>query len=168
MKWLFPFVLSLCLFSSFAWANSENEFLAKKLVLETSRDILKDAQGTFEKIKSGNLPYKNGELYVFVYDLSLNMVAHYDKKLIGVNLKGKADVCGCLFRDEIYNRVTNSVGDTNCRSSDKDFVFYVYKNPKTGKLEHKKAFFKLTKIPDGRTYIVVSGVYLKELRECEK
>ncbi len=166
MKWLIP--LSICLYSSILWANPEAEFAVKKLLLETSNDISKNTKGTFEKIKSGSVPYKQGEFYVFVYDLNLNMVAHYDKNLVGVNLKGKADVCGCLFRDEIYNRVTNSVGDTNCRASDKDFVYYVYKNPNTGKLEHKKAFYKLTKGTDGRTYVVVSGIYLKELRECEK
>lgn len=164
-------LLGLLLVFSFSTygIETEGDVFVKKLIDETVVDISKDAAKTFSQINKGVAPYKVGENYVFVYDINLNMVAHYDKALVGANLKGKTDVCGCYFRDEIYNRAMNSFGqETNCKTSDKEFVFYVYKNPKTGKLEHKKAFFKLAKGSDGKKYIVVSGSYSKELRECEK
>jgi len=163
MKWLLSASMFLSL-NVFAFSDAD----VKSLIDKTSDDVTKDSKATFEKIKKGEAPYKKDDLYVFVYDTDLNMVAHPDAKLVGQNLKGKGDACGCLFRDEILNRVTKVAGDTNCKNADKDSVSYVYKNPKTTKLEHKEAFFKSAKGSDGKQYIVISGTYIKEMTECEK
>ena len=161
---LFLIASFLISFNVFAFSDAD----VKALIEQTSADIGKDMKGTFEKIKKGEAPYKKDDLYVFVYDTDLNMVAHPDAKLVGQNLKGKGDACGCLFRDEILNRVMKMAGDTNCKGTEKDAVNYVYKNPKTSKLENKKAFFKPVKGSDGKQYIVISGNYIKEMTECEK
>lgn len=163
MKWLLASSLFLT-FSAFAFTDAD----VKSLIDKTGEDVVKDSKGTFEKIKKGEAPYKKDDLYVFVYDTDLNMVAHPDAKLVGQNLKGKGDACGCLFRDEILNRVMKTAGDTNCKGGEKDAVNYIYKNPKTSKLEFKKAYFKSVKASDGKQYIVISGNYIKEMTECEK
>ena len=84
--------------SAFGEGPSEKD--AQKLVNDTVAAIKADAPGTIAKINAGAAPFKDPKdagFYVFVYDTNLNMVAHPDKALVGRNLKGKADACGCLF-----------------------------------------------------------------------
>jgi polar amino acid transport system substrate-binding protein len=155
-----------------AWAGEPTEQDAIKLVNDTVASLKSKAPETIGKINAGEAPFKdakNAGFYVFVYDHELNMIAHPDKALVGRNLKGKADACGCLFRDEILNRVKGTSVPTKCAASkDKAWVDYVYKNPEKKTLEQKKTYYVNAKGSDGKEYIVLSGIYVAPMKECAK
>ena len=126
------------------------------LVAATVTDLEKDAAATIGKINKGEAPYKNAanpELYVFVYDLELNMVAHADKNLVGKNFKGKPDAKGKKFRDEIVATV---------QEKGSGWVDYVYKKPDADGLFPKTTFCKAAKGSDGKQYAVCCGMYLEK------
>lgn len=126
------------------------------LVASTAADLVKDLKGTCEKISKGEAPYKSPtdpEFYVFVYDLEINMLAHPTASLVGKNFKGKPDAKGKKFRDEIVEgAVKNKTG----------WVEYMYQKPGDTGLHPKKAYYQLIDGPEGKQYIVVSGMYLKK------
>lgn len=122
------------------------------LVNATAGDIAKDTPGTFRRINAGEAPYldkENKELYVFVFDTNLTIVAHAANPLqIGLNTRGKTDVAGKPFRDEILSgALNNGTG----------WEEYVYTNPVQMNLYYKTAYYRLTRGSDGKTYIVGSG-----------
>ena len=73
--------------------------------------------------------------------------------LNGKNVKGKPDVKGKMYRDEMLS-VSQKTG--------KGWVDYYFENPKTKKVEHKNTYFELAKGSDGKSYIVGSGMYYKK------
>lgn len=124
------------------------------LVNLTAEEIKKNASDTIEKINAGDDPYKNKsnpKLYEFVYDIDVNVVAHADNPLmIGKNFKGKGDVSGKKFRDEIVaGALKNGTG----------WEDYIYSSPAESGLYHKTAYYKLAKGNDGKDYILCSGKY---------
>ncbi|MFA5268398.1 MAG: transporter substrate-binding domain-containing protein [Methanoregula sp.] len=128
------------------------------VVDETAEAIRRDAPGTFRRINSGEAPYRDAKepaLYAFVYDTNLTMVAHADNiLLVGINTRGKTDVTGKKFRDEILaGAIKNGTG----------WVEYVYVNPVQTNLYYKTTYYRLTKGSDGNSYIVCSGNF----RHCE-
>ena len=165
-------VLGTFLLSSFVSAAVTDADITK-LVEQTVKDIsaAADPAAVFAKIKAGAAPYKdaaNPGLYVFVYDTDINMVAHPDPTIDSKNFKGKPDVCNCKFRDEIVNTVMGKKEDTKCKNEN-SWVHYVYKNPAPGKgLEHKKTFYKSVKAKNGKQFIVCSGIYVAEMKGCNK
>lgn len=125
---------------------------AISLVDTTAAAIGKNATDTLRRISAGEAPYRNPQdpgLYVFVYDMDLTMVAHADNiLLVGNNFKGKTDVTGKPFRDEIKaGALTNGTG----------WVDYVYVHPVRPNLYYKTTYYRLTQGSDGRSYIVCSG-----------
>jgi len=125
-----------------------------ELVNTTAAAIEKDAPDTFRRINAGEAPYRNPEdpgLYVFVYDTNLTIVAHADNiRLVGTNFKGKTDVTGKPFRDEILEgALRNGTG----------WVDYVYMHPVQTNLYYKTTYYRLTQGSDGKSYIVCSGNY---------
>lgn len=93
------------------------------LVDKVSKEIETDTQGVFDKIISGLHPYKNKDnkaFYVFVYDKDVKIVAHPKQSLVGRSYKGKPDVKGKKFRDDIVNgALKNNTG----------WVDYSYQKP---------------------------------------
>lgn len=75
------------------------------LVNQTTSDLARDAPATIRNINAGLLPYLSAgipDLYVFVYDSNVNMVANSDNiRMVGVNYHNKTDVAGTPFRDHI-------------------------------------------------------------------
>jgi len=123
------------------------------LVNTTAAAIEKNASDTFQRVNAG-APYrdpKNPELYAFVYDTNLTVVANADNMLlVGVNLKGKTDVTGKPYRDDILSgALKNGTG----------WVEYVYTNPVQPNLYYKNTYYRLTRGSDGNSYIVCSGNY---------
>jgi len=59
----------------------------------TAAAIEKNAPDTFRRINAGDAPYRdpeNPELYAFVYDMNLTVVAHADNiLLVGCKFQGK-------------------------------------------------------------------------------
>jgi len=124
------------------------------LVNQTVADLTRDAPETIKSINSGQHPYKNAEkpeLYVFVYDPDVNMVAHADNaRMVGLNYHNKVDVAGVPFRDHlVQTALTNGTG----------WVDYIYSSPAETGLFWKTTLSQLTTGSDAKTYIVCSGMY---------
>ena len=122
------------------------------LVNTTAAAIEKNAPDTFRRINAGEAPYrdpKNPALYVFVYDTNVTMVAHADNiQLVSMNFKGKTDVTGKPFRDEIV---------AGAQENGTGWVEYVYVNPVETNLYYKTTYYRLTRGSDGNSYVVCSG-----------
>ena len=127
------------------------------LVKQTREAVEENAPQTFTRVNQAEHPYKNKDnpsLYVFVFDTDLTVVAHAAKSAaIGKNVKGKPDVKGKMFRDEILDKaLTDGSG----------WVDYYFANPKTEEVEHKNTYFELATGSDGKKYIIGSGKYFDE------
>lgn len=136
-------------------AQTKDEVIA--LVKQTKSDIEKNSKQTLKKVNAGDHPYKDSEnpsLYVFILDSELNVAAHAIKPhTVGKNLKGKPDVKGKMFRDEIREKAL---------SNGKGWVDYYYINPNTKQVAHKESYFELANGTDGKKYIVGSGKYYEK------
>lgn len=124
------------------------------LVDQTSVNISENAAATFTAINQGEAPYEDPDypgLYAFVYDTEINIVAHATNPLlVGVNFRGKTDVAGKPFRDEIVNgALANGAG----------WVDYIYTRPDESGLYYKTTYYKLTEGSDGQQYVVCAGKY---------
>lgn len=97
---------------------------------------ISDPQGAFVK----------GEIYVFAYDFNGVIVAHpKNPKLIGKNLFEVPDVDGKLFRKDIV---------AIAKKKETGWVDYKYKNPESGKIEHKTTY-----VTGAEDIAVCCGVY---------
>lgn len=130
---------------------TEAQAIAK--VQEAVKAIAKDAPGTFTKINAGEHPFKdkdNQALYVFVYDSDVNMIAHPNATLVGKNFKGKPDVRGKKFRDDIVSVALDK---------GKAWVDYHYQKPGETGIFEKTTYSEKVKGSDGKVYIVACGKY---------
>ncbi len=85
-----------------------------------------------ESISKGR--FKQGETYVFCYDLEGVIIAHPENKaLIGKKLINVPDVEGKLFRKEIIEKA---------KSQGSGWVDYKYKNPVNKKVEVKTTYLE--------------------------
>ena len=145
--------VAMILSAGIAFSGTVTEPQVIDIVTRTSGDISQDAQGTFDKVIRGEHPYKdkdNSAIYVFVYDSGVNIVAHPKKALVGRCYKGKPDVRGKKFRDEIVEgAIKNTTG----------WVTYSYQKPKAKGIHQKKTYYKLTNGNDGKQYVVCCGMY---------
>ena len=124
------------------------------LVNTTAEAIEMNAPETFRRINAGEAPYldpSNPGLYVFVYTTNMTIVAHADNiLLVGGNYRGKNDVTGKPFHDEILEgALKNGTG----------WLDYVYIHPVQTNLYYKTTYYRLTQGSDGIQYIVCSGNY---------
>lgn len=118
---------------------------AVKLIGEKGADAL-----TQISKEDGGFYFKESALYAFVYDENCVMLAHpYKPSLIGKSYKGKPDVKGKMFRDELVKQaLEHGEGWTD----------YSYQKPEETGIFIKTAFSKLVE-KGGKKYIVVAGVY---------
>lgn len=123
------------------------------LVEFTAANLAKDAPGTIAAIIKGEHPYKNKDnaaMYVFVYDTDVTIVAHPKATLVGKSYKGKPDVRGKKFRDDIVQgALANKTG----------WVTYSYTKPDDKGIHSKKTYYQLCEGSDGQIYVVCSGMY---------
>lgn len=158
MKNLFNLIASLLLITvSVSYAVAQTTEKVVELVKQTKEAVENNALQPFARINRAEHPYKNADnpsLYVFVFDTDLNVVAHAIKtEVVGKNVKGKPDVKGKKFRDEILAKALKDGSG---------WVDYYFANPKTKQLAHKNTYFELAKGSDGKDYIVGSGKYFDE------
>jgi polar amino acid transport system substrate-binding protein len=126
----------------------------QSLVNFTAAAMEKDAPGTIKKINAGEHPFwdkENRALYVFVYNTNVTIIAEADNpRLVGVNMKGKTDIAGTAFRDQITDKaMTEGTG----------WVDYVWMIPEENGMYRKSANFRLVNGSDQQQYIVISGMY---------
>jgi polar amino acid transport system substrate-binding protein len=129
-----------------------------ELVNTTAAALEKNAPDTLRRINAGEAPYRdpaNPGLYAFVYTTNMTIVAHADNIwMVGVNYKGKTDVAGKPFHDEIVQgALKNGTG----------WVEYVYMHPVQTNLYYKTTYYRLIRGSDGVQYIVCGGNY----KRCE-
>ena len=135
---------------SFSQSREEKEKKAVELVNKAIDYIQKNGEKAFKVMSTKKSPFIDGELYVFVYDENLTMVAHpFKPYLVGINLKGKPDAKGNFFRDEMKKKALAGGG----------WVTYYYKKPGAQGLHRKKTYCKMAEV-NGKKYIVCCGVYL--------
>lgn len=124
------------------------------LVQTTAEHLSGDAAGTIAAINQGQAPYKdasNPALYVFIYNPEVVMVAHPRPELVGKSVKGKPDVRGKKFRDEIVSRAL---------TAGSGWVEYHYQKPNESGIHRKTTHFAKVTGSDGQIYIVCAGKYL--------
>jgi polar amino acid transport system substrate-binding protein len=124
------------------------------LVGATCAALETDAAGTLAAIDAGQPPYvdaANPELYAFIYDTDVTLVATPDAGVRGQNMKGKPDVVGKLFRDEIV------AGALAAGSGTEE---YVYKEPGKDGLFLKSTHYQLVTGSDSKQYVACAGRYL--------
>ena len=147
---------AILLFSFSLFASEENisEAQVKGLVEKVCAEVKGAADPTtiFKKITAGEHPYKdkgNEALYVFVYNDKVDMIAHPKASLVGKNYKGKPDVKGKNFRDEIVDgALKHHTG----------WVDYMYQKPGETGIYPKTTYYSLC--PNkGVNYIVTAGKY---------
>lgn len=113
--------------------------------------IEKKGSSALDIINKKDGEFMEGSLYVFVYNDKVTIVAHpFKNRLVGKNYKGKADIKGKKFRDDIVN---------NTLKNGEAWTSYVYQKPDTKGLFHKKVYSKLATTKKGKKYIVCAGMY---------
>lgn len=130
------------------------DYAAVDLVNSTAAALETNASDTIWRINAGKAPYRDPTdpgLYAFIYSVNQTIVAHAnDIMLVGIDCRGKTDVTGKPFHDEILEgALKNKTG----------WVDYVYMHPVQPNLYHKTAYYRLTEGSDGLQYIVCSGNY---------
>jgi signal transduction histidine kinase len=78
------------------------------------------------------------------------MIAHPRAELVGKSMKGKPDIKGKKFRDEIVERALK--GETGWED-------YLYQKPGETGIHPKTTYFSKAVGSDGVVYIVCSGMY---------
>lgn len=124
------------------------------LVGATAAALEKDAATTLAAIDAGDAPYTdpaNPDLYAFVYDMQVTLVATPDSGVRGQDMKGRPDAVGTMFRDAI---VAGAVADGS------GWQAYVYKEPGKEGLFKKSTYYRLATGSDGEKYVVCAGRYL--------
>jgi len=141
-------VLPLLLTTSLL-ASSEAEV---KAIVEKAVNLVKqDCDQALKKIAEKNGEFHNGSLYVFGYDADVVMVVHPVKAhLVGRSYKGKPDVKGKKFRDEIVSKGLAGGGWTS----------YSYQKPKTKGIHAKKSYSSAVMCND-KKIILAAGMYAK-------
>jgi polar amino acid transport system substrate-binding protein len=124
-----------------------------RLVDHTAKVLAKDAPETLREINEARHPYQDRDqpaLYVFIFDPNVTLVARADRNtsMLGRNYRGKTDVAGKAFRDEIVDgALRQGTG----------WVDYVYTSPVQSGLYYKTTYYQRVQGSDGKTYIVGAG-----------
>ena len=124
------------------------------LVELTRAALEKDTPAVLTGINAAQEPFVDPaqpQLYSYVYDMNVTLVASPDPDVSGQSMKGKPDAVGRLFRDEIV---------AGALDHGSGWVTYVYTQPGKDGLFQKAAYYKLTEGSDGKLYAVCAGRYL--------
>lgn len=111
----------------------------------------------FPALTDPNGEWVNGELYVFIYDLDGNIVAHLNKKLEGKNLMKIKDVKGNVFAAEFVAIAKSDKGE--------GWTEYWWPKPNEKKASPKSSFIK--RVP-GKDLLVGVGIYDMDLEDAKK
>ena len=141
--------LFACAVHGAAFAEAITEAQVTALVDKAVALLNEQGDAALATIGETNGAFHQGELYAFVYDTDVNMLAHPEKpSLVGKNFKGKPDVKGKMFRDDIVATALAGGGWTE----------YFYQKPGDSGVFKKKVLSKLAQ-KDGKKYVVAVGMY---------
>jgi signal transduction histidine kinase len=140
------------------WTCAEASDVTEKEVInfvnEAVQLIQSEGMAALDKIgdPSGKFYIKAKSLYVFVYDQNCIIRAHpFKPTLVGRSYKGKPDVRGKKFRDEIVEKaIANGSG----------WTVYSYVKPDTPGIFNKKVYGKHVAVGSDH-FIVCCGMYIK-------
>jgi cytochrome c len=146
------FVLMLLVFTlamsatatCFADSPEQATALVKKAVAFYNANGLEKALDEFSNPKG---LFKEGEVYIFAYDLTGTMLAHPNPALIGHNLTDVPDADGKFFRKEFVKLAT---------TQGSGWVDYKYQNPKTKLMERKTTY-----VEKADDIIICCGIFKK-------
>ena len=113
--------------------------------------LQKDAASTIAAINAGDKAYTDAahpDVYAFADDMNMTVVAHPNATVRGTNLKGKADVTGKLWRDEIL---------TAAAAGKSGWMQYVYPTADGSGYVNKACYFEPVTGNDGVKYIVCAA-----------
>jgi len=137
---------------SFVNASSVSEKEVINLVNKAIQLIESEGIAAIKKIgdPSGKFYIPSKSLYVFIYDQNCIIKAHpFKPTLVGRSYKGKPDVRGKLFRDEIVKKaMTDGSG----------WTVYSYVKPDTAGIFKKKVYGKHVTVGKNN-FIVCCGMY---------
>jgi hypothetical protein len=126
-----------------AQTRPDAEAMVKKAIAYAKANGVEKA---LQEVSDPSGPFTKGELYIFVYDLSGNVMAHGAKtNMIGKNLLNTRDADGNPYVLNLIN-----IGKTK----GKGWLSFKFPDPVTHKIEPKTAYVELY---DGLVY--GSGVY---------
>ena len=145
---LFALAVALAAFAQVAIAAEPSKEDAIALVKKAVAAYKTDGKAKLiADVNTKNGSYHRGELYVLLYDRAGTNVAHpINPKLIGKNSVDVPDVDGKLFRKEMVDHV--AAGKSGF------WVDYKYKNPVSGAIEPKTAYYEVA-----GDVIVAAGIY---------
>ena len=146
---------SVCLLLfSLVEASTVTEKEVISLVNEAVQLIKAEGLAAVEKIgdPAGKFYIPSKSLYVFIYDQNCVIKAHpFKPTLVGRSYKGKPDVRGKRFRDEIVEKaMTDGSG----------WTVYSYVKPNTPGIFKKKVFGKHV-VVGNNSLIVCCGMYIQ-------
>lgn len=151
VKKLILFCTLLCTFSLFAETTDEEVVAMVDKAIALFQESGADAALAAINKEDGGFYDKESGLYVFVYNEAVEIIAHpYKPHLIGKSYKGKPDVRGKKFRDEIVDKAL---------ASGADWTTYSYQKPGENGIHEKKTYGKLVE-KDGKKFIVCAGKYV--------
>jgi polar amino acid transport system substrate-binding protein len=138
-------------------ASKANRSGAMAVVNLTAEHLAGDTIGTIAAINTGLPPFRDPadpEVYAFVYDTNLTMVAHAGNyRMVGENYRDKTDVAGKAFRNELL---------ATALSMGSGWVDYIYVTISESRLAHKMTYCRIVRGSDGRDYVVCAGTF----RDC--
>ena len=144
--------------------NERNQTLRTEI--ETALSVMKDFD---DRSKAGEFPVEEAmkrafslltkmryepDGYFFAYDYDVNLLFHFNPKIVGQNFKGKADQNGFAYRDEIVKVGREGGG----------YVTFI--GPKPGKDPNDYSYPKsvYAKVFEPWKVVVATGLYVDDLR----
>jgi polar amino acid transport system substrate-binding protein len=130
-----------------AGCGAGDEGRVVKLAGATAKALEKDAAGTIAAVNAGKKPYSDvthPDIYAFIDDMDMTVVAHKTAATRGTNLKGQPDVTGKLWRDQILE---------NAAAGSSGWMDYVYKNSDGTGYVKKACYYEPVTGSDGVKYI---------------
>lgn len=109
-------------------------------------------EAAFSDFRVSGSKWRQGEVYIFVLDTEGNMLVHPDQSIEGKNVLDLKDINGKPLIRGLISEAT---------SSGKTGGWYHYEWPVPGGIlpRWKSTYVRLVKAPDGKSYIVGSGMY---------
>lgn len=130
-----------------------------KLVRDGAFLLEQEGESAYDKFRTKNSRWFNGETYFFVWDLDGTRALHAaDPSLEGKNGTNEKDILGRPYGEMFLDAVDNSTGE--------GWVHYMYPFPNQVFPAWKSAFLKLVTLPSGKKQLIGSASYHMEIHQA--